>query len=785
MLEKRTYIDQKLVNEFLDKLIKCHRADEINDLLVEYENKLPFVWKPIGNNEANVATINNQSSDPIKSATEIPINSVDSEGILQCLINKIDPESFDAPKSTKDVAKEFFNIPDGELFKEDTARMREIAENFGGLVLTGDSSKYNSRPTIAFWDYSEGRPPEEFHNFIDLNGSNKDKIRFTQGKFGQGSQGVASFCKNGLQLIISRKNPQLKNDFSDDISFTITKLFPPKHGEKRSVYRYLTIDNDFFRVKARPLRILPTKNESNPFSKNWEFGTFRKCFDYQINIQGSARGNAHIAVEFDRLIPDSNIPFMILDRRNNTFNDGDNRYFVGLKNRLLRDALLSGDKRVTEEECPITIEIHIDGQHIPVQIFALKHGVGEQYWQGKQNGVFFIHNGQTHHMEHKRFYRTKDLKLGILDSRLITFIDTSHLDNKIINEIYMSNREKLRNTEFMKKVIDEVKLQISQSEQIKTILQRHRINRMEEQNNKNDETINDTVSKLIRQNPYLANILIKGNKITNPTGPIIGGKKDFIPNFPPSFFKLKSNRSRNVELGKKIRFKLLTDAPNDYFQNTKYKGKIEVFIDSKNFSDYSVRMHNGVCNIELKNLNSVLDKSHVVMFRVTDSDEYYGYNKESNTVDIKVVPSTSHNNKNSNSDKDTNGKSGKEGKKALQGNLPMNEIRMYKNDVDYSKYFSEKNDTLSIQRYEESYDVIYNMDNKYLVEENKNNVDKKESNENDWVNYLRLSTIAFIIEDRQDGEKEAEKIEEFCEAKNTESVIILPRIKYIRNSENN
>ena len=61
-----------------------------------------------------------------------------------------------------------------------------------------------------------------------------------------GSYGAVNFCRvDGLQLIISKRNPSIISDNSENLwGFTIIRKIAPTRQQRSSKWVYLIIDND-------------------------------------------------------------------------------------------------------------------------------------------------------------------------------------------------------------------------------------------------------------------------------------------------------------------------------------------------------------------------------------------------------------------------------------------------------------------------------------------------------------------------------------------------------------
>lgn len=195
-------------------------------------------WRVFGGQENNFSTIGNQQANAEAALVEKLVNSIDAVLTLECRRGGIDPEGDQAPRSIRDAVAQFFGIRDGRI-AELTAT--ELTKHAARIALIASGSK--RRPNLTIIDSGEGQTPDDFpQTFLSLGRSNKLKIPFVQGKFNMGGTGVLQFCgRNNLQLIVSRRNPEISMG-ADKWGFTIVRRQDPAGSVRSSVYTYLVID---------------------------------------------------------------------------------------------------------------------------------------------------------------------------------------------------------------------------------------------------------------------------------------------------------------------------------------------------------------------------------------------------------------------------------------------------------------------------------------------------------------------------------------------------------------
>ena len=212
-------------NELCLKLLKANFDHEVKEILTEagyWTTKQ--VWRPVGDKLDNHGIINNQQVEPVDAFVEKLTNSIDAVLISECLERGIDPTSRDAPETVKHAVAKFIEGKDADpqnLKATDglQGHWAERGMDVTGVsrrvtvVATGYTPKENNGkgcPTISVIDDGEGQTPKKFpETLLKLGSSNKQKVLFAQGKWGQGGTGVlpCSSEQNHFQIIISKRNP--------------------------------------------------------------------------------------------------------------------------------------------------------------------------------------------------------------------------------------------------------------------------------------------------------------------------------------------------------------------------------------------------------------------------------------------------------------------------------------------------------------------------------------------------------------------------------------------------
>ncbi len=225
-----------------------------------------------------------------------------------CLVKGIDPKSDEAPTGVKEAVAEFFeenpkNELAGQVKEWSNEKRREVAKNIS-VFITGHKPGKDKFPCISIVDKGEGQTPLFIpQSILSLGESIKRKIRFVHGKWNMGGTAASVYSgKKNLQLIISRRNPNLLNESvlsilglkrtetDENWGFTIVRREDPIGKETSSTYKYLSpISTDTNPNKGDILNFysdtFPIFGKYNaPYSVESEWGTLIKLYEYQTSV---------------------------------------------------------------------------------------------------------------------------------------------------------------------------------------------------------------------------------------------------------------------------------------------------------------------------------------------------------------------------------------------------------------------------------------------------------------------------------------------------------------------
>ncbi|MBI2098523.1 MAG: hypothetical protein HYT49_02575 [Candidatus Wildermuthbacteria bacterium] len=704
-------------NEEIKKLALALIQAETEKTVVEILSKSGLwsdkkVWKEVDESSGNWSTIGNQQSAPDTALVEKIINSVDAMLMKECLSRGIEPTSQEAPKSIAEAQKEYFGIYDGKLSSIDASARSNLAEN---IFLVASGSK--ASPSYSLVDLGEGQSPERFlDTFLSLNRGNKSKIQFVQGKFGMGGTGVFRFGspEHNLQLIVSRRNREIKNKTEKDLwGMTIIRRIPPTGQMRSSVFTYLAPAGEILSFTSKTLPLLPN-DDLDAYKKSIEHGTFIKIYDYQMST-GRLRSDAtrHLHNRLSLLMPEIALPIKVADTR---FRKSPIKTLSGLSVRL------DEDKRENlEDGFPGSGEMTVQGQRMDYSIYAFKVGKRETY--ATEEGIIFIVNGQTHGSLPRYFFERKVVGMNYLSDSILVIVDCSRIDRRMQEDLFMNSRDRLGGgplqSEIERKMEDIIKNHPGLRE-----LREKRKRELVEHKLQDSKPLADVLENIIKKSPSLSSLFMQGVRIKNPfklTG--AGEQEKFKGKTFPSYFKLSkqhpSKEPKHCPINRRFRIQYETDAENDYFKRDKDPGELTLEIDESPIEDYSLNLWNGLATLTI-GIPQQSEIGNKLCFRtgVIDISRIDSFSSEFCIEVDKPQQETNggHGKRKKPSGKDT----GKDREKPIYLDIPhAYEVR--RNEWEKHK-FDEKSALKVVDGGEEAgYDFYINMDNVYLQMEIKEN----------------------------------------------------------------
>jgi len=694
------------------ELVESDSAEAVKQVLVKYHvwDDMSY-WAPLGGIENNGGTVKSQQGDGLKALTELLINALDATLLNKCKEHGIDPESDKAPSTLIEARETFYGL-DEKAFRNLGGKDRStLASETCHLVTTGKDK------TLCFSiiDHGEGQCPEDFTDtFLALSGSNKNKIKFVQGKFCLGSAGALEFSKSGLRLIVSRRNPKINDKGSGEWGVTIIRKFrPSESNSKTSNFRFLCKQMDgnrpeIFRFsKPDGLPLAPTKEKAT--GKILPYGTFTKLFDYSVKAVAST-ATRDLSYKLQTLLVDPILPIRIYERRPEKMTANvPETTLSGLRHRLRESERL-------EDGFPIsgsfTITEFRDGR-FDFHLWVLKEHENTDrkntnspthHYRNKREGVIFTLNGQQHHSLSE--YTFNKARLPNLKDSMILEIDCTHIGFDNIDTLFKSDRENFSRSDYKKLFEKKIADELQKIDRLKQ-LEKERLEKKIADLVADTEKINELFQKFLDDNPALAKYLFHGRDInskalTSKDELPVEFQGKYHPTFLEEWKETTKTKRKNCSKGKSAQIKFRTDAQNDYFTRLDDKGKLKLECETHTWPEISGQtLANGELNItvELPDWLEVGSKLDLVFSFVDD----YLINPVEETCYIEIIEPA-----------ETTGDS--RDKKPKKNGLTAPEIIPLKRDNWSRQNFNEK----TLVRIEESGDdvIIYvNADHSNLINE--------------------------------------------------------------------
>ncbi len=672
----------------------------------------PTVWQHYGGNENNFATIGNQQSRPEAAIVEKIINSVDALLMAECFIRGDDPTSPKSPQSIDEALEEYFGISEGKLTNISARKRTKLAENIF-LVCTG----LKKSPCYSIIDKGEGQTPKNMPGtLLSLAESNKLRIPFVQGKFNMGGTGVFQFCGNhNIQLIISRRHPEIASH-EDDVTkdnwgFTIIRRENPQHGVRSSTYRYLAPNNSIISFESTSLPLLPG-NYPDPYGQPLKWGTFIKLYNYQMT---GLKSNILFDLNYRLALfmPQIALPVRLCERRKGYKGHTFETTLAGLTVRLDDDR-----SENLEPNFPKSSLLMVQGQKMTASVFAFKRTKEEKY--KKNEGLIFTINGQTHGTIPKDFFSRGSVKLGYLANSILVIVDCSDFDGRSREDLFMNSRDRLRAGNLRRDIENSLEEMLRNDELLRELANRRR---REEVENKlmDDKPLAELIEKIIKKSPTLTSLFLRGTRVssawdleTTGKAPDFKGKK-FPSYFTPINYYTKDN-PKNCHINMKFRLQFKTDVENDYFDRSNDKGELNLLINSEESKSHTCTLSNGTASLfaSLPEDVKVGDTIYVECSVIDCSrlEPFY------NDFYIQILDEMqSSKNSSGKTKREPSGKKGNSGKDISHFDIPKPIEIKRENWPTHN--FNDESALKVIESEDGNYDFFINVDNKYLLAEQK------------------------------------------------------------------
>lgn len=545
-------------------------------------------WRYYGDDELNWNRAGNQQVRSDFALNEKLVNTIDSRLMLECMLAGISPEDeTKAPGSMREAVNRFIEKTWGGVLKVTGGRVEEwppkmrtqIAEGISVFV-TGPKGQ---KPCVNVADLGEGHTPEAFpQTLLSLGKRNKFKVKFAQGKYGQGSSGAIRFCgKRKLQLIVSKRHPKLvgnpavhagypKNQDDDCWGVTVVR----REGEGLNIptpfYSYLApIGADkaprlgrVLRFKADEMPLFPKGDDA--YKRMVGHGTLVKLYEYNLTSVSNILRRSGLRPKIDLLLPEPALPMRFHECREHQKSGNEQvETMSGLFARLHGNANLEDIK-------PAEITITVQGHELVARIFAFTPGSSDTY--RNTEGVIFTINGQAQGYIKANIFARKKVGLQRLAKDLLVVFDCSSLTAMEQHEMFMPSRDRLvEDNAFAVEVENKIQQALNEHPGLRLLKNARQKLDVEEQLADN-KPLEDVLKRVLKSSPSLARIFGLGQRLHNPFKPETkeSSDKPFNGKQHPNFFRFAGKEqgellARTAHLESKVRIAFDTDVVDDYF----------------------------------------------------------------------------------------------------------------------------------------------------------------------------------------------------------------------------
>ena len=426
---------------------------------------------------------------------------------------------------------------------------------------------------------------------------------------------------------------------------------------------------------ASSLPILPDTYPKS-YGKDFEHGTFIKLYDYRLKGL-----NTNITLDFANRMSSHLVspvlPIRLYERRKGYKAHSYETTMSGLEVRLEEDR-----SNNVEPNFPLSGKISADKHEFTYQIYALNREATAKRKFKRDEGLLFIYNGQTHASIPSSFYTKKSVNMSYIKDSLVTMIDCSNLSSEGFEDLFMSSRDRLRDSDLKDEILESLESVISNHSALKKL--REERQRIDVKNKIEDaKPLEQIYEKIVKTQPNLSKLMTNGMRLSDPFNSKGGARKKFTPKRFPDFFKLikkyDNQRPKECEFSRIARIQFESNVDNDYFSRSNFPGKIDIKIDGKVYSGWgSLNGYEGIWTLNL-NIPQTSKPGSLHIFEIGISDNGPNKTHITETFTVKVIPNISKKNLNSSGQRKSKGGS-KKGKGIKNSKLGFPQITFIDED---------------------------------------------------------------------------------------------------------
>jgi len=777
-------------------LIKSDSEDEVIKILEScgyWDDQT--AWRYYGDYENNYNVIGNQQSRPDSALVEKLVNSVDARLMNECLVRGINQEGPDAPNSIRQAVAQFFeespdSVTAGLVSEWTNTKRRDVARQIT-LSATGKKPS-EGNPCLTISDCGEGQTPLMMpETLLSLNKNNKLRVPFVQGKFNMGGTGVLKFCgRYKLQLIVSRRNPEITKSEARQPSdyewgFTIVRREDPKGGVRSSVYKYLAPNEsegrpgfgDVLHFSAYEMPIFPLADKPYVVPSSW--GTLIKLYEYSIPNKSDILRSDGLLSHVDLLLPSSALPMRFHECRGYGGHKGSHETTVLGLNVRLGDASRDDKRESIEDSFPTSCPLTVIGEKMTATIYAFKKDKGKAY--RKNEGVIFSVNGQTHGHLTTDFFRRKKTGCSYLRDSLLVIVNCSELSGRAREDLFMNSRDRLSSGELRRAIEFELETILKENSLLRDLRQK----RQRDQRDsiiEESKPLENVLQSILEKNKTLSKLFLEGIRLSAPFKTVRVAVEDvpYEGKKHPTYFKFKNKEygtvlTKNCHINMRARIPFETDVSNNYFAREIDKGTFTLNIvngDEKEYTDESstLNMENGIANLNIS-LPKTCNVGDCLKFK-TIVDDSTLLEPFINEISLNILKKTNiKKGKQTPRKKPASEKPGSDRETAARVEPPR-PTKVYQKTKDGQKGWAEMEppfdqytalrirhapESDDVEDGKEIYDFFINMDNLYLVNEQKTSKKDADVLEACFLYGMVLVGISLIYDDLENESKKDEE----------------------------
>ena len=531
------------MNEIFQGLIDAKKVSDVTNMLEKLQETNRVAWRPVGDRENNLATIN-IGSDPASGLIERITNAIDAFFEKEWILRG-EPTNLRSPRIA---CEQWFGIEDGKLENITTVN-QEIRDLAGNVKVTLFESERPEKPTVDIRDYGIGIKSEDFSkSILSLNENRKLKKFFLAGAFGQGGSTTLSYSP--YTMIFSKYSFQDSGSESK-VAFSLVRFNQGNFDtDKHGVYEYLINHST-----GQPF-------EFEVEEENFPSGTLVRhvAMDlgkYRSNMTVQQNSLWYLTHHF---LFDPVMPYTIEEQRENP-SKGATRTVTG-NYRLLEHGENTEYKRKAEltfRNGQVKLSwwvISADGTRDRIKQYVLP-----------SQPIILTYNGQKQgHLPNTII--KNDLKLPYLDRYLIVHIDCDNLDGESRRQLFPTTRESLRDTSLLDDLRLLIKDTLSGDDELKRLDRERKQRFIERVDSQSVENIRRRLADRVSQ------VISSGGSGHSPRtlppdggGQVVPDRPPIPVQEPPTMLEIIGSGPKHVYSGKRFFLRFKTDADPSYFMN--------------------------------------------------------------------------------------------------------------------------------------------------------------------------------------------------------------------------